>query len=86
MIVLGFTLIVVLFSMVYYWALQDAFTNAITFDDALLLSVSTQTLLGIGHIQPANTAAKLTMALQTTTTFVVLVFVTFYSSLSLTKE
>jgi len=73
-VLLLFVLSIMIFTMIYavlpagsYYRSSQGRATSITFDEALMLSVSTQTLLGQADLVPIRTGPRLWMMLQTVT-------------------
>lgn len=63
--------LIVIFATVYYFLPDNSFhvtrdpsKQSLTFTEALMASVSNQTLLGIGSVTPANDSARMLTAVQ----------------------
>lgn len=71
------------FALIYYfmphesfYVLEDNKTRHLNFNEAASMSVSTQTLLGMGDITPASGTARATVMIQSVTTLLVLLWFT----------
>ena len=83
-IVVGIAIgLIIIFSIVYYLLPNDSFhivhdseKRKLTYPDALLVSVSNQTLLGLGDITPVHGVAVASTIVQSMSTLVILLFFT----------